>query len=78
MVIVRDVRFGTDYIDENDVLHVGGSGGLMVISAEQIALLPANYYGPGTLAHTAGYAAVWEKGIDGTWTNIKGGEDIGD
>lgn len=77
MDIVRDVRFGCDYIDDDGVLHIGGDGGLMVTDGEQLADLPNSYYGPGTMAHTAGWKAVWEKAIDGTWVNIKGGDDIG-
>ena len=77
MQIVRDVRFGTDYVDESDVLHVGGSGGVLVNSATQVAMLP-NSYGPGTMVHTAGWKAVWERAADMTWTNIKGGDNIGD
>ena len=73
MNIVRDVRFGCDYVDSNNVLHVGGDGGLMVLNQSQLALLPSSY-GPGTMAHTAGYKLVWEKGIDGTWESMKGGE----
>ena len=71
--IVRDVRFGCDYLDESDVLHVGGDGGVMVKGQADLAKLPDSY-GPGTMAHTAGWADVWEKGIDGTWAVIKGGE----
>ena len=70
--IVRDVRFGCDYLDENDVLHVGGDGGVMVLSEAKLALI-ADHYGPGVQAHTAGYVGLWEKGIDGTWTDMKGG-----
>ena len=75
MQIVRDVRFGCDYVD-GDVLHVGGGGGLMVSSDDDLLSLP-DTYGPGSMAHTAGWKAAWEKGIDGTWVNIKGGADIG-
>lgn len=71
--IVRDVRFGCDYMDANDVLHVGGDGGVMVLNKTQLAKLPESY-GPGVMAHTAGYANVWEKGIEGTWAVIKGGD----
>ena len=70
--IVRDVRFGCDYLDENDVLHVGGDGGVMVLSEAKLDLI-ADHYGPGVQAHTAGYVNLWEKGIDGTWTSMKGG-----
>ena len=34
------------------------------------AALP--HYGPGTVAHTAGYAILKQKGTDGTWTEIGG------
>lgn len=73
VTIVRDVRFGCDYLDENDVLHVGGDGGVMVIEQADLAKLPESY-GPGTIVHTAGWAYVWEKSIGGTWAIMKGGE----
>ena len=72
MDIVRDVRFGCDYMDENNVLHVGGDGGVMVTSQSQLTKLPESY-GPGTIAHTAGWLDAWEKGINGTWISLKGG-----
>lgn len=70
MNIIRDVRFGCDYVDDNNVLHVGGDGGLMVSDESQLDLLPDSY-GPGTMAHTAGWKSTWEKGIDGTWESMK-------
>lgn len=74
MNIVRDVRYGCDYVDSNNVLHVGGDGGLMVSNQAQLDLLPDSFYGPGMMAHTAGWVKAWEKGIDGTWVSMKGGD----
>ena len=74
MQIVWDApKSGCDYV-KNGVLHMGSTGGgVLIENASQISELPADYK-PGTMAHTAGWKAAWEKDAAGTWVNIVGGE----
>lgn len=59
----------TDYVDGSGVLHVSPNytGNVMVRSdADLDGISALDYYQPGAFAHTAGWAAVWELGNDGT------------
>ena len=76
--IVKDVRgSGPDYVKDG-VLHVGGTGGGVMLEngASDIPNLPTSYF-PGTMAHMPGWKAAWEKKADGGWKNIVGGADVG-
>lgn len=75
MEIIRNVpQSGCDYVDTNGVLHMGSTGGgVLVRNASDVTALPESY-APGTMAHTAGWKAAWEKNASGTWVNIVGGE----
>ena len=63
----------TDFVVDN-VLHHGYlyTGNVLVNSSSDLTGLSSlNYYQPGALAHTAGWADVWELGADGTtWTKL--------
>ena len=75
MRIVNDVHAGMDYVKDGVLYSTNVRGGVMVETAADLPELPE--YSPGTLAHTPGWKAVWERTAMGGWKNITGGEDIG-
>lgn len=61
----------TDYVKDG-VLYVGNeyNGNVLVESSEDLTDVAA-FYRPGAIAHTDGWASVWELGADGTtWTSM--------
>lgn len=67
-----DKIINTDYVFDGD-LYVDPchyNGNVIVTAETDLALISAiGYYKPGAMAHTDGWANVWELGADGsTWT----------
>lgn len=64
----------TDYVDGSGVLHISPNytGNVLIRSnADLTGISALDHYQPGAMAHTAGWAAVWELGNDGTtWVAI--------
>lgn len=63
----------TDYIKDGTLyVSAGYSGNVIVGSESDLAgVASTGYYGPGALAHTPGWANVWELNADGsTWTSL--------
>lgn len=59
-----------DYIDKNGVLIRGDNApAVMVTGAGDLAEMAA-IYPPGTIAYTAGFAAMWQLAADGSWASI--------
>ena len=58
-----------DYIDENGDLHVDEKPAAVLIrTGNDLALV--SDYPVGTIAYTAGFAKIWQKGANGTWTEV--------
>ena len=64
-----------DYVKDGKVYQHRQIFSILVQSESDLASLSDYGYEPGTIAHTPGYAAVWELGQDGTWVDMLGGED---
>lgn len=55
-----------DYVQDG-VLHTGANApSVMVTDEADLAALPP-VYPPGTIAHTAGFKAMWQLSADGEW-----------
>lgn len=61
------------------VLTITKEGGVLSHNLNQYSLLAENEAdlanapadaAPGSMAHTAGFAQIWELGTDGTWTAV--------
>lgn len=75
MQIVKDVKSsGINYVDSNDVLHIGATDrGVLLSNASQISILDNSLFVPGDTVHTAGWQNAWEMSPAGTWAIIIGG-----
>lgn len=61
----------TAYVNEDGVLvRNAPSDGVLVRSSDDFSLPALEALDPGTLAYTAGFKHMWQKGIDGTWVQI--------
>ena len=59
-----------DYVANGDVYHGVHTSNILVGSESDLAQLTG--YTPGSIAHTAGWASMWELDIDGaTWVPIQ-------
>ena len=70
-VIIDPNVNGTDFVT-NGELHMGieYSGNVLVGSSDDLTDI-AEYYKPGAMAHTAGWASVWELSEDGSsWEDM--------
>lgn len=54
--------------------NLGNHMEYLIDSAEDIETPPNDSYAPGSIAHTPGYAKLWESAADGTWVEVGGGE----
>lgn len=60
-----------DYIDSDGNLHINAaSNPILIRSSDDLELSDLSAYPPGTLAHTAGWKGVWQKGADGSWVDM--------
>lgn len=48
-----------------------GHRDILVRGPGDLASIPADTL-PGSIAHTAGYGQMWEKGLDGSWVEFGG------
>lgn len=62
---VVNARGNEDYI-KNGEIHKNASTQLVLISGSSELSLLADY-APGTIAHTAGFADMWQKSASGEW-----------
>ena len=62
----------TDYVKDG-VLYVGNeyNGNVLIESSSDLTDI-AEFYQPGAMAHTAGWANSWERAADGDWEPIGG------
>ena len=58
----------TAYVKDGVIYQNAPNDSVLVSSSSDLELLTS--YEPGTLAFTAGYVHMWQKGVDGTWTQI--------
>lgn len=66
--IVQNIG-STDYINSNgEIQHNEEQVAVMVRNESDLSNLTA--YAPGTIAYTAGFSAIWQKGYDGNWTGV--------
>lgn len=57
------------FIYEDAYYGTNPSCSIMVDSESDLENIP-NTVPPGSLAYTAGYQAMWQKGLDGNWVSI--------
>lgn len=57
-----------DYVQNGNVYTKQSTKSILVASQNDLALQTG--YPPGSIAHTAGFKAMWELGVDGTWTSL--------
>lgn len=58
-----------DYVQDG-VLHAGvNTPSVMVTTEADLAALP-DMYPPGTIAHTAGFKAMWQLSAAGEWVSL--------
>lgn len=62
---VVNARGNEDYI-KNGTIHKNASMQLVLVSSSSDLSLLASY-APGTIAHTAGFASMWQKSASGEW-----------
>ncbi len=65
--IVSDLG-NTDYVKDGVIYKNSPVKSVLIGSQSDLSLLSS--YDPGTMAYTAGYTAMWQKDIDGTWKSI--------
>lgn len=58
----------TDYVKDGNIYRSVPIKNVMVSSSEDLSDL--SDYDIGTIAYTAGYQSIWQKGIDGTWESL--------
>lgn len=67
--VVQD-EGNTDYVKDGVIYKNAPVKNVMVSSEDDLDLL--ENYEPGTIAYTAGYLSIWQKGIDDNWESIGG------
>lgn len=65
--VKRSVPSG-NYVTANDLVTAVPCHQVMVSGSSDLSALEE--YPPTTIAYTAGYANIWQKGIDGEWVAI--------
>lgn len=72
MVIPESALFynkGTiTYVKDGEIYQNASCEAILIESSEDLELLTS--YDPGSIAFTAGYEHMWQKGADGTWAQI--------
>lgn len=61
--MIKETTIGDGYSSSNIVLG-------LIESEADLQSEQAAEFSPGTQLHTAGFKKIWEKGMDGTWTQI--------
>ncbi len=65
---VVNARGNEDYVSNGKIYKNSSMQMVLVSSENDLSLL--DKYAPGTIAHTAGFASMWQKSASGEWIPV--------